>query len=491
MERLDRRELLRRAGGAAAAAGIAGTWAAPALAGAGGTALGRLARDLDGDLVRRSSPHYRVAKRLYDTRFDAIRPLAIAYCESIDDVQACVRWCKRNGVRPAARSGGHSYGGYSTVGDGLVIDVSRLDRVVIFAAGAQVGAGAQLGDVYRRLATVEATIPAGSCPTVGIAGLTLGGGVGFASRKFGLTCDALQELTIVTADGRVRTCSESQNADLFWACRGGGGGNFGIVTDLTFMTYPVSRVATYTASWPWDRAAAVVDAWQRWAPDAPDELFSVCRLWSTAGGAAATVGSSGQFFGSSDALRALLAPLLAAAEPSSLSVVERTYPQATSYWAGGSTGRATFAAKSDYAREPLGPAGIAVLVNAVQTRQASARLGTGGVLLDSYGGAINRIPVGATAFAHRGMRCSFQEAAYWSPGDPPATVTANLAWLRDLHAALRPHVTGAAYVNYIDPTLAGWQQAYYGPAYPRLRRVKRRVDPGNIFRFAQSIRPAA
>jgi FAD/FMN-containing dehydrogenase len=489
MTTLDRRELLRRAGGAVLAAGVAAAWPGSLRAagrdarGASGS-LRALARSLDGDLVTRSSSRYRTAKQLYDTRFDAIRPLAIAYCESVADVQRCVRWCAKHGVRPAARSGGHSYGGYSTVGGGLVVDVSRLDRIVPFAAGAEIGAGATLGAVYPRLWKLGAAIPAGSCPTVGIAGLTLGGGVGFSSRKLGLTCDALQELTIVTADGRRRTCNERRNADLFWACRGGGGGNFGIVTDLVFMTYPVSRVTTFNASWPWERAGAVVDAWQRWAPDAPDDLFSVCHLETASGGP--RVAASGQFFGSESALRSLLAPLLAAGEPTQLSVVERTFIQAVQYFSG-SGGRATFAAKSDYVREPLPQAGIDVLLRAIEARQAVG--GTADVLLDSYGGAINRVAPTATAFVHRRERLSMQEVASWTPGQPRGQAAA-LRWLQSLHAALRPYVSGFAYQNYIDPDLSGWQHAYYGQNYARLRRIKRRVDPDNLFRFKQSVRPA-
>lgn len=475
-ELFDRRELLRRAGAAGAALAVAGR--TPAATGAV-SPLRALGRSLDGELVTRASPRYRAAKQLFDLRFDPIRPLAVAFCESVEDVQRCVRWCGRHGVRPAARSGGHSFGGYSTAAGGLVIDVSRLDRIVPFAAGAQIGAGAGLGRVYERLWELGAAIPAGSCPTVGIAGLTLGGGIGFSSRRLGLTCDALQELTLVTADGRRRTSSEDENEDLFWACRGGGGGNFGIVTDLVFTTSPVSNVTTYTARWAWEHAAAVVDAWQRFAPDAPDELGSVCRLQTASGGP--RIASSGQLYGSEGALRSLLAPLLAAAEPAELSVVERTFAQAASYFSGG-LGPAAFAAKSDFVRGALSPAGIGVLVDAIDRRQAAG--GSGGLMLDASGGAIARVAPGATAFVHRRERFSLQEVAFWAPG---SSASASLAWLRSLHGALRPHVSGFAYQNYIDPELRTWRHAYYGANYPRLVRIKRRYDPGNLFRFAQSI----
>jgi hypothetical protein len=479
-ERFDRRELLRRAGIASL---VLGTGAlSPARGLAAGSPLAALARSLDGELVTRSSSGYRAAKRLYDTRFDAIRPLAIAFCESVADVQRCVRWCARHGIRPAARSGGHSYGGYSTAGGGLVIDVSRLDRISPSPGRARIDAGANLGDVYERLWQSGRTIPGGSCPTVGIAGLALGGGVGFSARKLGLTCDSMRELVMVTADGRVRTCNEDANAELFWACRGGGGGNFGVVTSFVFATHPVSTVTTYNASWPWSRARRVVDAWQRWGPDAPGELFSVCRLQT--GGGGPSVGSSGQFYGSESELRTLLTPLLAAGEPTHLSVRERSFIEAVHYFSGVG-GRGTFAAKSDYVRRRLPRAGIAVLMSAIEARQAAGAAGS--VLFDSYGGRINRRVPAATAFVHRRERFSMQELASWAPGSANGQHLAQL-WLRRLHARLRPHVSGFAYQNYIDPDLVAWEHAYYGSNYPRLQRVKRRFDPDNLFRFRQSIR---
>ena len=154
-----------------------------------------------------------------------------------------IRWARRHRVHLVPRSGGHSYGGYSTT-SGVVLDVSRLSQVCVSGGRAVVGAGALLVDVYAALAAHGRMIPAGTCPSVGIAGLTLGGGHGYASRKLGLACDALTALTIVTASGEVRHCDARRHADLFWACRGGGGGNFGVVTSFTFRTTPVGDVAT-------------------------------------------------------------------------------------------------------------------------------------------------------------------------------------------------------------------------------------------------------
>ena len=192
----------------------------------------------------RGAPGYDAARLLYSPRFDAVMPLAVVYCQSAIDVSHTILWGRENGVRIAARSGGHSYAGYSTT-PGVVIDVSRLDSVTVNAAAGTVGigAGARLMDVYRELAAHGLAIPGGSCPSVGIAGLALGGGVGFSGRKLGLTCDNVRSFTMVTADGVVRPCHAQRNPNLFWAGRGGGGGNFGVATRFTLTTHPVATVA--------------------------------------------------------------------------------------------------------------------------------------------------------------------------------------------------------------------------------------------------------
>src|SRR5207247_7511275 len=166
-----------------------------------------------------------------------------------------------------ARGGGHSYGGYSTT-PGVVIDVSRIAGVQVVPTGrtATVGAGARLIDVYDALWRHGLTIPAGSCATVGIAGLTLGGGVGFSARQLGLTCDRLHSAQVVLASGTAVRCSAAEHRDLFWALRGGGGGNFGIVTHFTFRPAPVDKVATFSIEWPWAQAEQAVAAWQKFAP---------------------------------------------------------------------------------------------------------------------------------------------------------------------------------------------------------------------------------
>ena len=243
IDRVDRRELLTRTGKLALAAGTMPWWRLLSSAAAVDPRVRALAHQLQGDVVGRGQAGYAAARRLYSTRFDGVRPLAVAYCENATDVAKAIHWSRKNGIRIAARSGGHSYAGYST-GQGLVIDVSRIDGVAVNAGRTQatVGAGARLIDVYDRLWAKQRTIPAGSCPSVGIAGLALGGGIGFCSRAFGTTSDNILGLRVVDAGGRVLDCDASHHADLYWASRGGGGGNFGVATSFRFKLHPVGTV---------------------------------------------------------------------------------------------------------------------------------------------------------------------------------------------------------------------------------------------------------
>jgi FAD/FMN-containing dehydrogenase len=363
-----------------------------------------------------------------------------------------------------------------------------------------IGPGSQLVDVYRDLSAHGLTIPAGTCPSVGIGGHLLGGGMGLAGRKLGLACDRLRGARIVTADGRVLHCTARSHPDLFWALRGGGGGNFGIVTSFELAPYAVRQASWFVISWPWASAADALDAWQHLVPHAPPELTSIITLGT--GGSSPTVTAVGQYFGSESALLSLASPLTRLAG-ASLSSGTSGYLDLMLRWAGcldrgytachtegtrpgGVLPRDRFAAKSDYFDKPLDAAGRQAVVSAVDRRQATPADGSGALVIDSYGGAINAVKPDRTAFIHRKQLFSVQQIAYFGP----AAQGASLAWLRSVHDALRPHASGQAYQNYIDPELAGWRRAYYGSNYKRLTQVKRKYDPDNLFRFAQSIHPA-
>ncbi|HEY1351420.1 MAG TPA: FAD-binding oxidoreductase [Ktedonobacteraceae bacterium] len=462
-------------------------------------------------LLRPQDAGYPAAHRLFSTRFDDILPQGVAYCATPEDVQACLGFARRFQLPLALRSGGHSYAGYSTT-TGLLLDVTRMNQVHVDAESgtATIGAGARLIDVYASLARDGLALPAGSCPTVGITGLTLGGGIGVLGRKFGLTCDNLRSARLVLASGEPLTCDQQMHPDLFWALRGGGGGNFGVVTSLTFEAHAVPQLTICTLSWPWENAAAVVDAWQRWGPQAPDELWSNCLLLGTTPASGdPLVRVNGIYVGSAASLSPLLQQLseqVGSAPASSIvasdSLLDAMLVEAGCYGVSvaachlpgqspqGQLKRDTSQARSDYVASLLPRPAIDVLVNAIGRRQASGMPG-GGIGMDAWGGAIARVAADATAFVHRAALFSIQYTASWNPTDPAALRTGNVSWLRNTWQAMRPYVNGEAYQNYIDPDLADWQQAYYGANLPRLRQVKAIYDPTNLFRFAQSIPASA
>ncbi len=468
----------------------------------------KLAKSLQGPLIRPDSSQYPIARQLFSSRFDNVLPAAIAYCASPADVQACLTFLHSFNLPFAIRSGGHSYPGYSTT-TGLVIDVTRMNTITVNtgAQTATIGAGARLIDVYNVLAQHGYALPAGSCPTVGIAGLALGGGVGVLGRKLGLTCDSLLSTQIVVADGRMLTCDANHNADLFWSLRGGGGGNFGVSTSFTFKIYPVSTLTIFTLRWPWSSAADVVAAWQTWAPHAPDELWSNCLLQATSDKSInPIIQVNGVYLGGITPLTNLLAQLtnqISAGQTlhyvSGATLLDTMLYEAGCYGksvnqchlptqnAQGTLRRDTASVKSDYYTSSLSRQGINALVNAVSTRHASSQLGDGGIGLDALGGAINRVAANATAFVHRNALFSAQYSGSWNTSDPATVVNANHTWLNNTWQAMRPFASGGAYQNYIDPDLANWQQAYYGANLTRLRQVKTTYDPQNFFHFQQSI----
>jgi FAD/FMN-containing dehydrogenase len=497
-EGIDRRQFLATAG----AAGVA------VAAGTGcGTEVMRTAARLKrvgppiprtfqqamrGHVWNRGDPGFLSVAHVYNERFDGILPKAVGRPLDAIDVRGAVRWAVGHGVQMRPRSGGHSYAGYSTLSGGVVLDLSQMRAISVNrrAGMATVGAGAQLIDVYAVLARQGVTIPAGSCPSVGVSGVTLGGGMGLAGRAFGLTADNMIEVQIVTADGRVRTVNRRTDPDLLWALRGGGGGNFGIVTRFTFRVHPIPRVASwFIVSWPWSSASEALAAWQAWAPHARDQLTSIFHL--NAGPGFTSVNISGQYMGPAGDLGGLLAPMRAV-PGASVSDGNQDYFGMQMRWAGclnvsltachtsgtrpgGQLQRAAFNAKSDYVARPFSSAGRRTVIQALERR---ANLpGSGALIFDSYGGAINRVGPTASAFVHRNQLFAIQYLSYNDTS----------GWLAQTHAAMRPFVSGQAYQNYIDAGLSGWQNAYYGQNYRRLKATRRRVDPDHFFNFPQAI----
>ena len=518
---ISRRSVLRAGAlGAASAAGLAGCSggakpAAPQASSPAASASPRpaqpgdwtaLGSELAGPLVRPGDGDYAAACQLFQPRFDSLRPAGVAYADSPADVAACLAFARRHALPVAARSGGHSYAGWSS-GSGLVIDVGRLAGVSGDAGGARIGAGARLIDVYAGLAANGVTVPAGSCPTVGVAGLALGGGIGVTGRAYGLTCDNLTAAEIVTADGTVRGVDAASEPELFWALRGGGGGNFGVVTSLSFRTHPAADCSYAFLSWPWARAAAVIGAWQAWAPGAPDAMWADLHLLARADGRT-ELGSTVTYLGPQAELANLVDRLAVA--PASPTLHSASYlatmqamggvsgwSQAAAHLPGtlpghepaGRVSRTSYGARSDIFTRPLDAAGAAALVAAVEGYPRTGPPGgSAGVALDALGGAINRVGASDTAFVHRDGLFTAQYTADYPAGVADGTVAdRSWAWLDGVWTAMRPYASGEAYQNYTDPRLTDWEQAYYGANAARLRAVKRRYDPDGLFRFPQGV----
>ncbi|POX52763.1 hypothetical protein C3489_17485 [Streptomyces sp. Ru71] len=465
--------------------------------------LTALARDLDGQLIRPGDATWQTARQLYNTRFDTLKPTAVAYAAHADDIRTTLAYARAHRLTVAIRNGGHSYAGWSSGDNRLILDVSKLNKIRASGTTAVVGAGAKLIDVYRALAAKGATIPAGSCPTVGVSGLTLGGGHGVVSRAYGLTCDSLTAATLITADGKQLTADAKNHPDLFWALRGAGNGNFGVVTELHFRTHPAPQAVTAYLSWPWSKAAAVVKAWQEWGPSQPDETWSSLHLANDTGGtptvtvSAFSLGTYGELKNAVDRLAHA-----AGANATSVSLRRRSYEEAMEIYAGcsafdadaqchlpgstpgrspqGSLHRETYAARSDFFDRSLSPAGIQTLLAQIK----SVRGGTGSFALTALGGAVNRVSPTATAFVHRRSRMLAQYIAAWRAG---TSGTAAQSWLTTAHGAMRPYASGAAYQNYTDPSLKNWRTAYYGDAAARLAQVKKTYDPNRFFTFPQAL----
>lgn len=430
-----------------------------------------------GTVYSPGSKGYDSARKLFNTRFDGIDPPAVVRVRDTADVQSVIQWASRYDIPLVSRSGGNAYNGSSTSSSGVVVDVGGLDGIALNSDGiATLGPGARLLDVYATLAKRGATIPAGSCPNVAVGGHALGGGMGLAGRSLGLTLDRIQSITCVTADGQQRTCTPKQNADLFWALRGGGG-SFAIVTSLRLRAKKVRSAAYFQSSFPASSRAAALDAWQDLMQGAPTALTTICTLTS----GRATI--FGQYLGSQANLSKLVAPLRRL-PGASVRVGTSSYLPLMERWAGCSESESvaqcsdipdqSFDASSIYVAKTLSSKARSAFVSAANTGAT--------LVCDSYGGKIDDVAPTATAFVHREVRFSVQIVQY----APISTARKNVNAARK---KIAPYGTGAAYQNYCDLDLSDPLTAYYGANLTRLREIKQAVDPDDRFQITQGIRP--
>ncbi|RFA18044.1 FAD-dependent oxidoreductase [Subtercola boreus] len=483
----------------------------PTVVPAGPPVWNELASAVQGTLVLPADAGYGTVKLTENPRFDDAQPLAILEASSAADVAAGLAFATKYALPLALRSGGHNYIGYSAggasgtgVAPSLVISTATLTDVTLSGSGesttAQIGAGASLAQVYDAVGTAGRAVAGGSCATVGVTGLTLGGGVGVLVRSFGLACDQLTAVEIVTADGTVHQASESTDSDLFWACRGGGGGQLGVVTGLTFATQSAPNVNTWYVEWPWSRASEVIESWQGWAPGADDRLWSTLKLLggeTHAGDPSVSV--SGTLVGDIGDLERLLAPLLAGVtgDPTDNQSFPHTYLEAMMIEAGcqntpiaqcntgegGALTREPSSATSNVAYATLDASGISDLIAAVNGAQSVGGMTEGGISLDALGGAVSTIDPLATAFVHRRALMTVQYTATFAVGADPAPFD---AYVRSFRGTMTSHWQNWAYVNYCDQAVPDAQTAYFGANLPRLTALKQQYDPNGLFTQPQS-----
>ncbi len=454
--------------------------------------LKRFRASMRGVVLDPAHPEYQQARRVWNGTIDR-RPALIARCQSDDDVVTAIEFAKEHDLLVSVRGGGHGVAGYAVCEGGLVIDLSPMQDVEfdVDARTVRVGPGARWADVDRATQPHGLATPGGEVSATGVAGLTLGGGMGYLRRKYGLSCDNLVSADVVTADGHKVHASEHEHPDLFWALRGGGG-NFGVVTSFVFRLHPVGpEVATLTPFFPLEDARRVLSAWRAFTESAPDEATTAFAIWAVPAdpelperlhGLPACV-LDGMYAGAPDLGEDLFRPLRELATPLFDLSGRTSYVEAQSaldplfpdgglyYW------------KSLFLQE-LSDDAMEQILSRSQTRPNPRIL----VILRHLGGAVARVDQGATAYSNRGANYMLSIDGAWSD---PAETDRNIARVREFWSAMRPFSKGGVYLNfpgYGEDERELWR-ASHGANFERLKAVKDRWDPTNLFRMNQNIRP--
>ena len=470
---LNRRRFVARAAAALATHSLLARADAPGTPTLDGAALRRLASKFSGTLITSASPDYESSRHVFNRAFDK-HPALIARCADASDVARTLAFAREQRLPLAVRGGGHNRAGLSVCDGGVVIDLASLSHVAVDPDKRLARAGAGALTIHVDVATQQfglATTLAG-CPTVGVAGLTLGGGEGFLMSKFGAACDNLISARLVTADGREIEASDRSNPDLYWAIRGGGG-NFGIATALEYRLHPLTNVLAGTLAFAPGRIETLLGEFARFIAHAPDDLGLVGQVLPADTGARFQVlvchaGDPAQG-------NQLLQPWRALG-PAEDKI--RTAP----YLEINSTMNPAMAAAhfqtNVFVRE-LDEKIIGIVVNAAAEAPPNTR-----VFMVPFYGAVTRVHPTATAFALRSVGCELDIMGRWDEtGRDKARVVAWVAALRD---ALRPHSAGA-YVNQLGETSPELVRSAYGSNYARLASLKKKYDPDNVLRSNQNI----
>ena len=449
-----------------------------------------LRQQLRGTLLQPADAGYDAARSLFNAMIDK-RPRLIAQCANVADVMTCVRFARQHDLLLAVRGGGHNGGGLGSCDDGLVIELGRLRGIRVDPAAHTVRAegGCTWGDVDHATHAFGLATPSGVISTTGVGGLTLGGGIGYLSRRFGLTIDNLLSVDMVLADGRFVTASASVNEDLFWAVRGGGG-NFGVVTSFEFRLHALSSVVAGPTLWPLERAAEVMRWYRDFLPKAPPELngfFAFITVppappFPPALHLQKMCGIVWCYAGDAVRAEAALAPVRAM-KPALDGLASMPYPMLQGAFDGLYTPGLQWYWRADFVNE-LSDAAIALHVehgSRTPTLHSSMHL----YPIDA---AVHRVGRRETAFAWRDARWA---AVFIGVTPDPAQGETVATWCKDYWSALHPHSAGGAYVNFMMDEGQERVQASYRDNHARLASIKAKFDPGNLFRVNQNIRPAA
>jgi hypothetical protein len=442
-------------------------------------------------------------------RYRKIRPGVIARCADESDVVACIKWCNKHGISPVGRGGGHSYAGYSTT-TGLLIDIGGLNSVRIHRDNTAIVGGAALNrNVYEATSGSRYFLPVGTCLGVGVGGLVLGGGIGYNSRWAGLTSDCLVSTRIVTASGDLLEANPYKNDDLFWACRGGAGGSFGINTSFTFKLKAVPREdITYFLfqGRGADLAARLFDEFNRLMATGESRLNAVARAQAVKIGAggpreAIDVMSRGQFIGPERELMRVLSsfPLLRR----SWKMQEMPFWEVAGKFNGDPSPSHSFGDISRYARKPVSDAAISKQIELLVKCPSRSDVNDAGASGSMWslgwvgGNVMNSVGRTDTAYVHRNMSTLLRPTCAWPDDEAregidgaPGSVGGDLlAWTEDMIAAIAPETPNESYQNFPNRLIKDWKQQYYAENLDKLMKVKSKYDPGNLFNNAQSIPP--
>lgn len=440
-----------------------------------------LLASIDGELFRPGGADFDDVRLLHNTRFDDVVPAAVLRARSSGDVAEAIRFARRFGLPLRPRAGGHSYVGDSTVAGGLVIDVRTLDAIRYEPATRQVrvGAGARTDMVILKLGQRGRAIPTGTCPTVGLVGLALGGGLGTASTRHGLTCDALTELTLVTADGRLRRVRPGH--PLFWAACGGGGGTFGVVTAMRFRTHAARPMGIFSLGFRWEDAAQVLAGWGHHVQEMPRSVWCNVTLRSQAS-ESSVVQVTGRCRAGQSEQQAEAFVRAIGRDATHVWHNEASFMGGTQLLAGDPHPQPIpWVAGSDVV-PAVTPALSQALPAAVDAWRGSS---PAMVILDPLTGAVQDVAPRASAFPWRRHVAELQWFVRLPPDPTGPEVREAQSWVSAGHEAIAAESVGA-YVNRVEPGRR--PRDYYAGNVRRLRRLKGRVDPDNVFTSPYTLR---